>query len=168
MLNVMGECMSDVFNNLLSSAEFREEYVVAETQARLSQLLEEKGISRAELSRRLDVTRARVTQIFSDEAQNFTLRLLVRSYLALGEEPVVVSRTEYETLKNQSTAANTKSVPSAGAEYGMAETLVASLLRASIGDTGIESERPQRRANGAKDWVTGGSNVIPFGLRSNG
>lgn len=159
--------MSEIFSDVFSSVEFREEYIVSETQARLGQLLEEKGISRAELARRLGVSRARVTQIFSDEAQNFTLRLLVRSYLALGEEPVVISRAEYETLSSNSRS-NVKSVTSASSEHGIAETLLANLLRANMSDASIETDRPQRKGNGAKDWAVAGSNVIPFSVRANG
>jgi transcriptional regulator with XRE-family HTH domain len=159
--------MTDIFKNILSSEEFREEFFVAEVQARLSKMLEDKGISRAELARRLDVSRARVSQIFSDEAQNFTLRLLVRSFLAVGEEPVVVPRSEYEALRKQSHTRLESSGSSREAAGGIAEALIADLLRANLAEPRSDAERSGKRSGGAKDWASG-SNVIPLRVRANG
>jgi transcriptional regulator with XRE-family HTH domain len=75
--------MNNPFGEILGSDEFREELFIAETQARLSQMLDDKGVSRAELARKLSVSRARVTQIFADDANNLTLKLLARSLLPL-------------------------------------------------------------------------------------
>lgn len=91
--------MNDVFQNLLDGPEFAEEYFVAEVQTQLSELMDRVGVTRAELARKLGVSRARVTQIFSDDAKNLTLRLLFRTYAALGEEPLVVQRSVYESMK---------------------------------------------------------------------
>ena len=69
------------------TAVFAEEDFVVESQIFLHQLMEEKGFSRADLARAMGVTRARVSQIFSDECKNFTVRLLARAVHALGEMP---------------------------------------------------------------------------------
>ena len=61
--------MGNKFQKVFESEEFREEFFVAKAQAELAALLDERGISRAELARKLNVSRARVTQIFSDEAR---------------------------------------------------------------------------------------------------
>jgi transcriptional regulator with XRE-family HTH domain len=160
--------MTDVFKNILSSEEFREEFFVAGVQAQLSRMLDDKGVSRAELARRLDVSRARVSQIFSDEAQNFTLKLLARSFLAVGEEPVVVPRSEYEALKRQTGGnAERSGVATKEAADGIAEALIANLLRANLTESPSENERKGKRSGGIKDWASG-SNVIPFRVTANG
>jgi transcriptional regulator with XRE-family HTH domain len=69
------------------AAVFAEEDFVVESQIFLHQMMEEKGMSRADLARAMGVTRARVSQIFSDECKNFTVRLLARAVHALGEKP---------------------------------------------------------------------------------
>lgn len=68
------------------TAIFAEEAAVVEVQSLLHQLMENKGWSRADLARAMNVSRARVTQIFSDECKNLTVRLMARAMTALGEE----------------------------------------------------------------------------------
>lgn len=68
---------------------FAEEELVVSAQGLLHELLVEKGMSRADLARAMGVSRARVTQLFSDECKNFTLRLWARALFALGEQAVV-------------------------------------------------------------------------------
>lgn len=68
------------------TAVFAEEAAVVEVQSLLHQLMENRGWSRADLARAMNVSRARVTQIFSDECTNLTVRLLARAMTALGEE----------------------------------------------------------------------------------
>lgn len=68
------------------TAVFAEEAAVVEVQSLLHQLMEDKGWSRADLARAMNVSRARVTQIFSDECKNLTVRLLARAMIALDEE----------------------------------------------------------------------------------
>lgn len=70
---------------------FAEEEAVVNVQSFLHELMEEKGISRADLARAMGVSRARVTQLFSDECTNLTLRVLARAMFALNEELVVSS-----------------------------------------------------------------------------
>jgi len=68
---------------------FAEEALVVNAQGLLQELLDEKGFSRADLARAMGVSRARVTQLFSDECKNFTVRFLARAFFALGEEAVI-------------------------------------------------------------------------------
>lgn len=65
---------------------FAEEAAVVKAQLALHELMEDRGWSRADLARAMNVSRARVTQIFSDECTNLTVRLLARALFALGEE----------------------------------------------------------------------------------
>lgn len=66
-----------------------EEALVVNAQGLLQELLGEKGFSRADLARAMGVSRARVTQLFSDDCKNFTIRLWARALFALGETAVV-------------------------------------------------------------------------------
>lgn len=64
---------------------FAEEALVVDVQIFLHNLMEEKGMSRAKLADAMGVSRARVSQMLSDESQNLTVRLLARAAHALGE-----------------------------------------------------------------------------------
>lgn len=68
-------------------AIFAEEAFVVDVQILLHKVMQEKGVSRADLARAMNVSRARITQIFSDDCKNFTVRLLARAMFALGEAP---------------------------------------------------------------------------------
>lgn len=77
--------MSDRLANLRSSEEFAEERLVVHAQALLYECMVARGYSYADLARKMGVSKARVSQIFSDH-QNFTLRLLAKAFFAVGEE----------------------------------------------------------------------------------
>ena len=81
--------MNSHLAKLQESPEFAEEMLVADIQSALEQLLHEKGCTRADLARRMGVSKARVTQIFSD-SQNFTVRLVARAFHALGENVCII------------------------------------------------------------------------------
>ncbi|WOE74899.1 helix-turn-helix domain-containing protein [Alterisphingorhabdus coralli] len=76
-------------NNQDERLIFAEEALVVEAQGLLQELLNEKDMTRADLARAMGVSRSRVTQLFSDECKNFTIRLWARALFALGEEAVV-------------------------------------------------------------------------------
>ena len=65
---------------------FAEEAAVVDVQLLLQELMEQKGWTRADMARAMNVSRARVTQIFSDECTNLTIRVLARAFFALSEE----------------------------------------------------------------------------------
>lgn len=90
--------MNNPFERIQNSAEFQEELFVSEIQSYLASLLEREGMNRADLARLLGVSRARVTQIFSDDCPNLTVRTLARLFFALGEEVTVCSRGVVENL----------------------------------------------------------------------
>lgn len=92
--------MTDL-GNTDNAATVAEEDFVVEIQVFLHQLMEKKGISRADLARAMGVSRARVTQIFSDECTNFTIRLLARAVNALGETPAI-NYKQVEKVKRSS------------------------------------------------------------------
>lgn len=80
------------------SAIFAEEGFVVDAQIFLNELMLEKQISRADLAKAMGVSRARISQIFSDDCKNFTVRLLARAIHALGEEAFITHRRAYEAL----------------------------------------------------------------------
>ena len=75
-----------------------EEALIADTQFAIHNLLEVKGVSRAELARRLSLSEARISQIFSDDPKNLTLRTIARIFRVLNEEARVTSRTLDEII----------------------------------------------------------------------
>jgi transcriptional regulator with XRE-family HTH domain len=66
-----------------------EEGFVVDVQSFLAELMDARGVSRADLARAMGVSRGRVSQIFSDECTNLTVRLLARAVHALGEVPSI-------------------------------------------------------------------------------
>lgn len=82
--------MSDNARTQRSRVAVEESFVV-DVQSYLQELMNLRGMTRSELANAMGVSRARVTQIFSDECTNLTVRLLARAAHALGEEPEVTS-----------------------------------------------------------------------------
>lgn len=73
---------------LKSSPEYTQERFIAEIQSELQRLMNKEGKSKAELAGLMGVSKARVSQLFSDE-HNFTVRLLARAFHALGAKPTI-------------------------------------------------------------------------------
>lgn len=71
--------------SLKQTVGYAEEAFVVDAQSFLHALMEDKGVSRAQLAAAMGVSRARVSQIFSADCTNFTVRLLARACFALGE-----------------------------------------------------------------------------------
>jgi transcriptional regulator with XRE-family HTH domain len=80
---------------------FAEEAFVVDVQGLLHQIMEEKGYTRADLARMLGVSRARITQIFSDECKNLTIRLLARAMYAMGETPTLTCDLHWEDARQK-------------------------------------------------------------------
>jgi transcriptional regulator with XRE-family HTH domain len=85
--------MTEFASELKNSSVFAEEAFVVEVQSLLQTVMNEKGMSRADLASALGVSRARVTQIFSDECKNLTVRLLARAVFAMGDRVQVTSES---------------------------------------------------------------------------
>jgi transcriptional regulator with XRE-family HTH domain len=80
---------------------FAEEAAVVDAQTLLHSVMERKGISRADLARAMNISRARVTQIFSDDCENLTIRLLARALCALEENLVLLTEHDVNELKEE-------------------------------------------------------------------
>jgi len=73
---------ADYFRDAAQSLEFEVEGAKLEITEELLALMEEKGISRSELARRMGVAPARITSMLSG-ANNFTLETLIRAARAV-------------------------------------------------------------------------------------
>ncbi len=80
------------FNRLV-----RQEELILDVTERLSEALEDAGITRAELARRLGRSPAFVTQVFGG-GRNLTLRTIADIATALSLRPTLEMRTEEEPL----------------------------------------------------------------------
>lgn len=72
-------------DDLRKTVAFAEESFVVDAQSYLHEMMQAKGKTRADLAAAMGVSRARVSQLFSSECKNFTVRLLARAFFALGE-----------------------------------------------------------------------------------
>ncbi|MGP7795593.1 helix-turn-helix domain-containing protein [Sphingomonas sp. CLY1604] len=70
-----------------------EEGFVVDVQSFLQELMDARDMNRADLARAMGVSRGRITQIFSDDCTNLTIRFLARAVHALGDEPEIDSAT---------------------------------------------------------------------------
>lgn len=64
-----------------------EESFILDAQMTIQRILNEKGITQADLARRLSVGESYVSQMLGDSARNLTLRTVARVMAALGEVP---------------------------------------------------------------------------------
>lgn len=78
--------MNTAINALKNSSVYAEEALVVDLQSLLHTVMVEKGFTRAQLAEAMGVSRARVSQLFSDDCTNFTVRMLARALFALGEQ----------------------------------------------------------------------------------
>lgn len=80
-----------------------EERFLLLAQTEIQKLLNQKKLRYRDLSKRLGVSEARVSQMFGDEAANLTIRTIARIFHQLGETPVLISRRELDrTLEGRS------------------------------------------------------------------
>jgi transcriptional regulator with XRE-family HTH domain len=70
-----------------------EERAIANVQAMAIRLLEEKKIRKAQLARDLNVSEARISQIFCGDPSNLTIKKAAQLFFAMGEELVISCRT---------------------------------------------------------------------------
>jgi transcriptional regulator with XRE-family HTH domain len=75
-----------------------EDALITEVQFAIHNLLEAKGMSRADLARALGVSEARVSQLFSENSRNLTLKTIARIFFVLDEEPQITSPTLHKMI----------------------------------------------------------------------
>jgi transcriptional regulator with XRE-family HTH domain len=75
-----------------------EESFILDAQMTIQRLLNEKGLTQAELARRLGVGESYVSQMLGDSARNLTLRTVARVMVALEETPQLTTGRDAEQL----------------------------------------------------------------------
>ena len=81
-----------------------EEAFLLQVQCCIQELLNDKRLKYRDLSKRLGVSEARVSQMFGDDASNLTIRTIARIFYQLGEKPVLLSQRECDRLGSRGTA----------------------------------------------------------------
>ena len=87
------------YDELMSAPEFRKEMaiesLVAEAAEGIAQLMAAQNLSKADVARRLNKSRAWVTQLLNGKA-NMTIRTLAEVTFALGGQLSIQSKLEYK------------------------------------------------------------------------
>lgn len=139
--------MEDFFG--FTNPEFQEAYVeenfVAQVQHEISRIMKFKGVSRAELARRMKVSAPLITQMLGDDDANLTLRTVARIFDALGEKASISIRSELKTI-----ALETKSATSGKLPVGWG--CVVSNDQWSH-DNGLGHPQMNESADAASDWM---------------
>jgi len=77
-------------------ARLAEERFLLIVQVEMQRILNGKGLKYKDLSKRLGVSEARVSQMFGDEGNNLTIRTVAKIFHQLDERPVLISKKELE------------------------------------------------------------------------
>ncbi|HET6523179.1 helix-turn-helix transcriptional regulator [Sphingopyxis sp.] len=75
-----------------------EERFLLHVQTRIQKLLHRKKLRYRDLSKRLGVSEARVSQMLGDDASNLTIRTVARIFYCLEETPRLTSEKELQAL----------------------------------------------------------------------
>jgi transcriptional regulator with XRE-family HTH domain len=92
--------MNTIVQNVRKTSVYAEEALVVDLQSMLHTVMVERGFTRSQLAEAMNVSKARVTQLFSADCSNFTVRLLARALFALGEK-LEVSCPTHERVKRR-------------------------------------------------------------------
>ena len=95
--------MKTNLETLRRSPVFAEEALVVEIQSLMETVMHEKNFTRAQLAEAMGVSRARISQMFSSDAKNFTFRLLARALHAMGEQAEVGCQGHRRQRQRQAT-----------------------------------------------------------------
>lgn len=126
-----------------------EEAFLLLAQTQMQRLLNEKQLRYRDLSNRMGVSVARISQMFGDEAANLTIRTVARIFHHLGEEPVIMSRREFE----RAIAGYDTSLSATDTEWTMIATDVGrfAVTRANVVETGDSPVEP--RSTRSSEWL---------------
>jgi transcriptional regulator with XRE-family HTH domain len=80
---------------------FAIESLVFSVQVALQKAMSKHGVANKELAQRLGMSPARVSQVFSSNGPNLTLKTIARIQHALGEDFEFISKSEIEAPKPQ-------------------------------------------------------------------
>jgi transcriptional regulator with XRE-family HTH domain len=135
--------MTDRYQALRASPTFAEESFVTDTQSFLQTIMEEKGINQTQLAEAMGVSKARVSQMFSSEVKNFTIRLLARAVHALGDRVEITSST-YREVEQRRHRETTREVAARGEHIAMCSGWEMKPSRRAAADAEQVSQSPTR------------------------
>jgi len=107
----MSNAMSRERDAVEREADLAEERFLLATQVEIQRLLNEKGLRYKDLAHRLSVSEARVSQLFSDDASNLTIRTIAKIFYKLGETPRLMTE---RALNKRLAEASGEASPSGG------------------------------------------------------
>ena len=90
--------LAHLFEESHNSAEYQLERVIVDLTEDICQIMEDKGISRADLARQLGRSRAWVTKLLRGD-RNLTLKTIVDILWELGYKPNVAVEPGYDSLE---------------------------------------------------------------------
>lgn len=94
-----------------------EEGFIVDVQGLLQELMDERGMSRAGLARAMGVSRARVTQLFSDKCTNMTVRVFAQAVHALGDVPAIDAERLRRAREERALASRARSIGASANVY---------------------------------------------------
>ena len=83
-------------DNVDRETRMAEERFLLMAQVEMQRLLNDQGLKYKDLALRLEVSEARISQMFGDDANNLTIRSIAKIFHKLGEKPVIMSKTAFE------------------------------------------------------------------------
>lgn len=86
-------CDADMVAVEIAEAEF-----IVAVQSEIQRVLNGKGLRARDLSKRLNVSEARISQMFGDQAKNLTIRTIAKLFYHLGESPVITTQRQLESM----------------------------------------------------------------------
>lgn len=95
MTKVIQGSAADSDSETLAIEEAEADFILA-VQTEIQKLLNTKGLRARDLSKRLQVTEARISQMFGDQAKNLTLRTIARVFYHLDETPLICTLREFK------------------------------------------------------------------------
>ncbi|MDM7927558.1 MAG: helix-turn-helix transcriptional regulator [Blastomonas fulva] len=95
MVKVSQTSAADTDSEVVAIEEAEADFILA-VQSAIQKLLNNKGLRARDLSKRLQVTEARISQMFGDQAKNLTLRTIARVFYHLDETPLICTIREFE------------------------------------------------------------------------
>ena len=104
-VKVMMAILENTKNAATASVDYdlllAEETFILDAQMIVQRTLNQKGITQAELARRLGVGESYVSQMLGDSARNLTLRTVARVMTALGETPQLTINRNMERITDR-------------------------------------------------------------------
>lgn len=86
-------CDADIVAVEIAEAEF-----IVAVQSEIQRVMNGKGLRARDLSKRLNVSEARISQMFGDQAKNLTIRTIAKLFYHLGESPIITTQCQLESM----------------------------------------------------------------------